>query len=139
MCRKELPAPPETAVPPREMGGTELAFIGDCVYELLVRAKVVSAGTAGVQTLHRRTVSFVNAAFQAQAAQRLQPLLTEEERAIYRRGRNAHTSHTPKNKSEAQYHAATGFEALVGYLYLCGETARLYELFRLATEEAQED
>ena len=138
MCRNALPAPPATAVPPREMGGPELAFIGDCVYELLVRSRVIAADAAGVQTLHRRAVALVNAAFQAQAAERLQPLFTERELAIYRRGRNAHVGHTPKNKSEAQYHAATGLEAVIGYLYLCGETERLYELFRFAVEDAQE-
>lgn len=132
---------PASAVPPREMSGLQLAFIGDCVYELLVRGYVLSVDSGGVRRLHRRAVEYANAAFQARAADALQPLLTETELAVYRRGRNSHTTHTPKNKSEAQYHKATGFESLFGYLYLTGAHDRLKTLFdavsALATEDEQ--
>lgn len=140
MCPDALfPNAVPTAVPPRQMSGLQLAFIGDCVYELLVRRHVMSLDGGGVQQLHRRAVEYANAAFQADAAQALLPALTEEELTVYRRGRNAHTSHTPKNKSEAQYHRATGFEALFGYLYLTGQTARLQTLFELALQSVPEE
>lgn len=117
--------------PYRHMSGLSLAFIGDAVYELLVRQYVLSFGEARVQDLHRETVRFVNAAFQAKAAELLSDALTEEETAYYKRGRNANASHTPKNKSEAEYHRATGFEALFGYLYLAGRFDRMEELFHI--------
>ena len=113
----------------KSMSGLSLAFIGDAVYEVLVRQYVLSLGEARVQDLHRDTVRFVNAAFQAKAAEALADRLTEEETAYYKRGRNANSAHTPKNKSEAEYHRATGFEALIGYLYLAERFDRLEELF----------
>ncbi len=116
-------------LPYKSMSGLSLAFIGDAVYELLVRQHVLSLGEARVQDLHRETVRFVNAAFQAKAAEELADRLTEEETAYYKRGRNANSAHTPKNKSEAEYHRATGFEALIGYLYLSERFDRLGELF----------
>ena len=115
----------------KSMSGLSLAFIGDAVYELLVRQYVLSQGEARVQDLHRDTVRFVNAAFQAKAAELLSDMLTEEELSYYKRGRNANSAHTPKNKSEAEYHRATGFEALVGYLYLSQQFDRLQELFEI--------
>ncbi len=111
------------------MGGLSLAFIGDSVYDLMIRGYVLSKGDARAELLHRSAVKYANAEFQARAAERLLPELTEEEEAVYRRGRNAHSAHTPKNKSEADYHKATGFEALMGYLYLTGKTQGHYELF----------
>ncbi len=121
----------------KNMSGLSLAFIGDAVYELLVRQFVLSRGEARVQDLHRETVRFVNAAFQAKAAEMLSDRLTEEELSYYRRGRNANASHTPKNKSEAEYHRATGFEALFGYLYLAERFSRLEELFRVIMQSAE--
>ncbi|MBQ7248595.1 MAG: ribonuclease III [Deltaproteobacteria bacterium] len=113
----------------KSMSGLSLAFIGDAVYEVLVRQYVLSLGEARVQDLHRETVALVNAAFQAKAAEALADRLTEEELTYYKRGRNANSAHTPKNKSEAEYHRSTGFEALVGYLYLSQQFDRLRELF----------
>lgn len=117
-----------TKTDPKLLGGLSLAFIGDAVYELIVRNYILSKGEAKVSTLHKDSVSLVNADYQAEAADKLLPLLTEEETAVYKRGRNAHSAHTPKNKSEAQYHKSTGFEALIGYLYLKKDTKRLEEL-----------
>ncbi len=118
--------------------GLTLAFIGDAVYELMLRDLVLSSAAARVEVLHRDAVYYANASFQAQAADRLRPLLSEEEADIYRRGRNAHTSHTPKNKTEAEYHKATGFEALFGWLYLKGDGERLQTLFLAAVNETPE-
>lgn len=115
--------------PYKSMSGLSLAFVGDSVYELLVRQYVLSLGEARVQDLHRETVALVNAAFQAKAAEKLSAVLTEEELSYYKRGRNANSAHTPKNKSEAEYHRSTGFEALLGYLYLSEQYDRLEELF----------
>ena len=124
--------------PYKNMSGLSLAFIGDAVYELLVRQYVLSLGEARVQDLHRETVRFVNAAFQSRAAELLSDVLTEEELAYYKRGRNANASHTPKNKSEAEYHRATGFEALFGYLFLAERYDRLEALFSLIIQSAEE-
>lgn len=106
-----------------------LAHIGDAVYELMTRASLCAAGHGAVQELHRRTTARVNAAAQAKAAARLLPQLTEEESAVYRRGRNTHVNSVPHAASVGQYHAATGLEALFGWLYLQGRTERLNELF----------
>ena len=122
----------------KSMSGLSLAFIGDAVYELMVRQYVLSLGEARVQDLHRDTVRFVNAAFQAKVAEALADRLTEEELSYYKRGRNANASHTPKNKSEAEYHRATGFEALFGYLYLAERFDRLEELFSVIMQSAEE-
>ena len=124
-------------LPYKNMSGLSLAFIGDAVYEVLVRGYVLSQGEARVQELHRDTVKFVNAAFQAQAAEKLMPSLTEEEITFYKRGRNANSAHTPKNKSEAEYHKATGFEALFGYLFLSEQYERLRALFDLTIKTGE--
>lgn len=116
---------------PKNLSGLSLAFIGDAVYEVMVRRYILSEAEMRVQDLHKSAVKFVNASFQAGAADVLSEILTYEETAVFKRGRNAHTSHTPKNSSEAQYHKATGFEALFGYLYLKGEYDRLSELFNI--------
>lgn len=124
--------------PYKNMSGLSLAFIGDAAYELLVRQYVLSQGEARVQELHRATVDLVNAAFQAKAAELLADMLTEEELSYYKRGRNANASHTPKNKSEAEYHRATGFEALFGYLYLAERFDRMEKLFHIIIRSAEE-
>ncbi len=118
-----------TDVSPAGMSGLTLAFMGDAVYETMVRTLVLSRGDARVQTLHAHAIDYVNASFQAQAADRLTAILTEEEISVYKRGRNAPSAHTPKNKTEAEYHKATGFEALFGYLWLKKDFKRLSELF----------
>lgn len=106
-----------------------LAHVGDAVYELLTRTMLCQEGHASVHELHRLTVSYVKAPAQARAAQALLPLLTEEERELYRRGRNAKVHTVPHGAEVAEYHAATGLEALFGWLYLQGRTERLEELF----------
>lgn len=113
-----------------------LAFIGDAVYELLVREKLVSKGSCPVKKLHSDAVEWVCCQAQASAlAETLWPVLTEEEQAVVLRGRNAHVGHVPKNASVADYHGATALEALFGYLYLKQETQRIRALFELILEK----
>ena len=111
-----------------------LAHIGDGVYELLIRTMLCTQGHAAVGELHRLTVSHVKAPAQAQAMEKLLPLLTPEELALYRRGRNAHVHGVPQGASVGEYHAATGLEALFGWLYLQGRLERLNALFSAAME-----
>lgn len=112
-----------------------LAHIGDSVYELLVRTMLCATGHQAVNDLHRQTVSYVNAAAQAKAAEKILPELTEEEQAVYKRGRNCKVNSVPHNATLGQYHAATGIEALFGWLYLKGETGRIDALFARIMEE----
>jgi len=112
-----------------------LAHVGDAVYELMVRSMLTMRGPAQVQDLHRSTVAYVRAEAQAKAAERLLPLLSEEEAAVYRRGRNCRVHGIPPHANPGEYHAATGLEALFGWLYLQGKEERVRELFRLVTEE----
>ena len=106
-----------------------LAHVGDAVYELLVRAELCSEKRAAVMQLHRLTVERVRAEAQAAAAEKLLPSLSEEELAVFKRGRNAKVHSVPHHADAAQYHAATGLEALFGWLYLQGKTGRLSALF----------
>ena len=112
-----------------------LAHIGDAVYELLVRTRLCAGGHKAVQDLHRSTVALVNAPAQARAVARLQPLLTAEESAVYKRGRNAKVHSVPQHADVSEYHAATGLEALFGWLYLTGRSGRIRQLFAAAMEE----
>ena len=104
-----------------------LAYIGDCVFELYVRTLLIADGNAPVEKLHKRAIGYVNARAQAEFARRIMDKLTEEEAAVYKRGRNA-KSMPPKNAEMSDYKAATGLEAALGYLYIKGNTARLAEL-----------
>ncbi len=112
-----------------------LAHVGDAVYELLVRTKLASEGPSQMQALHRKTVAHVRAEAQAKAAHRILPLLTEEETAVYRRGRNCRVHGIPAHANPGEYHSATGLEALFGWLYLQGMTERIAVLAEGITEE----
>lgn len=112
-----------------------LAHIGDAVYELLTRSMLCAQGHSAVRDLHKFTVSRVNAASQARAAEKLLPMLQAEELAIYKRGRNAHVNSVPHNADIGQYHAATGLEALFGWLYLQGRRDRIGQLFSEIIQE----
>ena len=112
-----------------------LAHIGDIVFELLCRSYLCARGGKNVGNLHRDTIAMVKATAQAEFVDRLLPLLTEEEMAYYRRGKNAHVHAVPKSATAAEYAKATGLEALFGALYLAGKTQRLNELFRAVMEE----
>lgn len=117
------------------MNGLSLAFFGDAVWELLARRQVLINEKGRPQALHEKTIGYVNAAFQARAGDTLLPLLTDDERAAFLRGRNASPGHTPRNQKTADYHKATGLEALFGWLYLTGQTDRLTALFARILEE----
>jgi ribonuclease-3 family protein len=108
----------------------QLAYVGDTVHDLFVRTHLLGLGYA-VGGLHKRAVTLVCAAAQARWAQYVAPLLTDRERELIRRGRNAHPHHSvPKRADPADYQLATGLEALWGYLYLVGEHERLAQLLR---------
>lgn len=111
------------------------AHVGDAVYELLVRSWLCGNGKTTSQGLHRETVRYVAAPAQAKAAAKLAPALTEEELTVFKRGRNTKVHSVPKNADLSEYHAATGLEALFGWLYLKGQKDRLSQLFGLIAEE----
>lgn len=115
-----FPKPVDT----KELSPITLAFVGDGVYEMLVREYLVTAANQPANALHRKAVSMVRAEAQAEAFRVIEPMLTEEELAVYKRGRNAHTS-----RNSTDYHQATGFEALIGYLYLKDRTERIQKFF----------
>ena len=116
-----------------------LAFLGDGVYELLVRQKIVEKGSCPVKKLHNRAVEKVRASYQAARVRELESELTEEESDLLRRGRNAH-SHVPKSSSPEDYRLATGLETLFGYLHLTGQNERIEELFeKIYTTQTNED
>lgn len=105
-----------------------LAYMGDAVYEVFIRTRVMNRGSMQVNKMHKKSASLVKAEAQARMIQALQEELTEEETAVYKRGRNAHSASSAKNASIRDYRMATGFEALVGYLYLTGQYERLLKL-----------
>lgn len=113
---------------PSQLSPLTLAFVGDGVFDLFVREEIVCSANRPVKELNKLKVERVRCEAQAELFRRLEPVLTEEEADVFRRGRNAHTSHTPKNASNADYHTATGLEALFGYLYLSDRFDRIREL-----------
>lgn len=117
-------------------GSLELAYIGDAVYELYVRERLVPEG-GHVQAMHRRATKIVCASAQSEALGRIEEMLTDAEKDIVRRARNA-KQNPPKNADPAQYHRATGLEALIGYLYLSGQRERMDALIRAALGETDE-
>ncbi len=119
----------------RQYSPLALAYLGDGVYELYVRAHVLSQGNCQSQKLHAKSQKFVNCAAQEAFLTLLQEELTEDELEVVRRGRNAKTHSKPRSADYGTYHAATGFEALWGYLYLAGEEERLHHLFAKIVEE----
>lgn len=112
-----------------------LAHLGDAVFEVMVRSWLCLHGKATPRGLHKATVHYVAAPAQAVAAEKILPLLTEEEQDVFRRGRNTSPHSIPKAASRADYQAATALEALFGYLYLNGATERLGELFGIMMGE----
>lgn len=115
----------------KEYSPLTLAYIGDAVYDLVIRTLVVNKGNQQVQKLHRETVTMVQASAQARMITALNDCLTDEEHAVYKRGRNAKSVSPARNQSVSDYHKATGFEALMGYLYLKREWKRMLELIKI--------
>lgn len=107
-----------------------LAYIGDGIYDLIIRTVVVNRGNTQANKLHRKTSSLVKAAAQSAMMDALMELLTEEEKAVYKRGRNAKSATMAKNATMADYRKATGFEALMGYLYLENQWERMVYLIK---------
>lgn len=105
-----------------------LAYIGDAVYDLIVRTKITVRGNTKPNKYHKEVIGYVNAKAQTAFMEKLKPLLTEEEKTIFKRGKNAKSPTTAKNQTHHDYRIATGFEALIGYLYLTGQMERILEL-----------
>lgn len=119
---------------PASVPALVLAYLGDAVYELYVRKYLVSCGYTKVDMLHRLAVRFVNAVTQAQVLHALAGILSEDEAAVVRRGRNSKSGSSPKNISVTDYRHGTAFEALIGYLHLSGREDRINEIFGIARE-----
>lgn len=120
---------------PKQLSPLNLAFIGDCIYEMLVRESLVCDANRPVNDLHHESVKYVSAKAQTLAFDRIAPFLTEEETAVFKRGRNAKVGHNPKSATQGEYHTATGIEALFGYLYLTENMGRIKELFKIICED----
>ena len=127
--------PHMTADQLRAISSIGLAHMGDAVFEILVRTWLCAHGKATGKGLHQATIALVRAESQAEKAERILPLLTEEEAAVFRRGRNAQVHSVPPHASRAQYGEATALEALLGWLWLKGRKARINELFCTMMEE----
>ena len=113
-----------------------LAYIGDSIYDLIIRSVVVERGNFSANLLHKKTVRYVSAVAQSKIVQALMEQFTEDEQAVYRRGKNAKPHTTAKNASPGDYMKATGFEAVLGYLYLTGQMDRILELVKQGIEKA---
>ena len=116
---------------PKAYSPLGLAYIGDAVYEIAVRTLVISEGNMSVNKYHKKSSSLVKASAQAGVYDNIKEKLTDEEAAVYKRGRNAKSATAAKNASIVEYRMATGVEALIGYLYLSGRTARALELIKI--------
>lgn len=116
-----------------------LAYIGDAIYELVIRTILVEKGNTQVNKLHNRASRLVKASAQSAMIEKLKPHLTEEETAVFKRGRNAKSYTMAKNASMSDYRRATGFEALMGYLYLTEQWERMLELIKTGMEEGEAD
>ena len=114
-----------------------LAFLGDCVFDLIIRTVIVERGNRAPESLHKKKSAVVKAQTQAKMAEMLLDNLTEEELAVYKRGRNAKSYSVAKNASVSDYRKATGFEALLGYLYLQDNENRIIELVKMALKQLE--
>ncbi len=121
-------------IEPKNINPLLLAYIGDSVFDLMVKQKMLISGEVNLKSIHKKTVAVVCCTSQSAYMERLMPILTEEEMEFYKRGRNANISHVPKQASPIEYKRATGFEALIGYLYLSKKTERLSEIFNIILE-----
>ena len=119
---------------PKLLSPLNLAFVGDAVYELMVRRRLVEGGSRPVSELHAEAVRYVRAGAQSMCYETLCAVLNEEETAILKRGRNANSVRPPKSSTAIDYRRATAVEALLGYLFLCGEHERLQQLDGLMME-----
>ena len=125
-------------IDPRTSSPLVLAYIGDCVFDLIIKLMVAGRGNRQVHKLHEETSHYVQASAQSFMMRSMQEHLTEQEHAVYRRGRNARSVTPAKNQSITDYRRATGFEALIGYLYLNHEYGRLTELVTIGLRSMEE-
>ncbi len=116
-------------IPLQEMSAPALAYLGDCVIELCVRDHLVQSGLSTSAHLNAAALDFVRASAQAEAMKRILPILTEEEEAFFRRGRNIGHTNVPRRATVSEYRTATGMEVLFGYLHVTGQKERIAELF----------
>lgn len=116
-----------------------LAYIGDAIYDLIIRTLIVKQGNSRPEKMHKRASALVKASAQAEMIERLLPMLTEEEHAIYKRGRNAKSYTMAKNATMLDYRKATGFEALMGYLYLKEDMSRLIDLVKTGLDKGEQE
>lgn len=123
---------------PKELSSLTLAFVGDSVYDLLVREYLLTFGKNRVGELNKSKVAMVCCSAQTKALDKILNHLTEEEEAVFRRGRNVQVRSVPRNSTLRDYHTATGLEALFGYLYLSGNVPRVRELFQMIIAEEDE-
>lgn len=121
----------------KDISAPALAYLGDCVIELMVRRRLVGSGLSSSKSLNAKALEYVRASAQSEAMKNIIDILTEEEEAYFRRGRNIGHTNTPKNATVGQYRAATGMETLFGYLYLTGQTERAEELFDKAYQKPE--
>lgn len=135
LCQAIIEAFSLETVNPTQYSPLTLAFIGDGIYDLIIRTIILERGNAPVNKLHKRVSSLVKAASQAELFYAIEEYLTEEEMAVYKRGRNAKSFTSAKNASMADYRKATGVEALMGFLYLTGQTSRALELVKIGLQE----
>lgn len=127
----------DSKVKPEQYSALGLAYIGDGVFDLIIRTIVLDMGNGKVKNFHRITSSIVKAESQAKITKAILDELTEEENAIYKHGRNAKSSTSAKNASIVDYRIATGFEALIGYLYLNNRLERALELIKMGLERTE--
>ena len=129
----------EKKISANALNGLSLAFIGDAVYEIMVREHLLEHGSLQVKKLHTMAVEMVRASFQADVFDFLEPIVDETENGILHRGRNASATHIPKGANAIEYRKATGVEALFGWLYLENKQNRLKELFEMILNRSQEE
>lgn len=123
----------------REYSPLTLAYIGDSIYDLIIKSLVINKGNKQVQKLHKETSSLVQASAQSMMMRAMQEELTDEERAVYKRGRNAKSVSPAKNQSITDYRRATGFEALLGYLYLKEDWKRMLDLVKIGLDSLEKE
>ena len=126
------------SIDPKTSSPLVLAYIGDCVFDLIIKLLITGKGNRQVHKLHEETSRYVQASAQSYMMRSIQERLNEEEHAVYRRGRNARSVSPAKNQSITDYRRATGFEALIGYLYLCGSYERLTELVTVGLDSMEQ-
>ncbi|MBE7013406.1 MAG: Mini-ribonuclease 3 [Ruminococcaceae bacterium] len=128
----------EKGLPPEQLSPLTLAFVGDAVYEVFIRTKLSKDVNMQSSKLHKQAIRYVSAVAQSAIVHAIEDKFTDEETAVYKRGRNAHTHTSAKNADIVDYRHATGFEALIGYLYLKKDSVRLNEILEMGYNAVKE-